>query len=309
MVPKGGFHEVIEKLEHPARDKFGAKFHYNKPVKSVIVDKHNRATGIELEDGTKVEADIVVCNADLVYAYNKLLPTTSYGEKLATKEHTSSSISFYWGLREKLDKFHVHNVFLAEAFKKSFDEIFKNHTLPSQASFYINVPSRIDPDAAPESKDTMVVLVPTGHMTNMSGNMNELVARARRQVIETIGARSNIKNFSSYVETEIINDPRTWNQKFNLWNSSILGLTHSIFQVLTFRPSLKSPVFKDLYFVGASTRPGTGVPIVLCGAKLLESQIISDYGNEPRKSNSLSPMTILLPFLFFVFYGLSLIHI
>ncbi|XP_074594281.1 uncharacterized protein LOC141849728 [Brevipalpus obovatus] len=304
--PKGGFHKVVEKLEHLARDKFGAKFHYNQPIRKIITDKNDKATGIELEDGTEINADIVVCNADLVYAYNKLLPPTKYAENLATKEHTSSSISFYWGLKEKVDKFSVHNVFLASAYRESFDEIFKKHTLPSQASFYVNVPSRIDSDAAPEGKDTMVVLVPTGHMTNMPGDMDALVARARRQVIDVIEERMGIKDFASYIETEIINDPRTWGEKFNLWNGSILGLTHSVFQVLAFRPNLKSPVFKDLYFVGASTQPGTGVPIVLCGSKLLADQIMLDHGKTSNKANnSLTPMTILLPFFFLILYGLA----
>lgn len=305
--PKGGFHRVVDKLIEIASNKFGVKFNYSAPVRKINVDGNKKVTGITLESGEVVDADFVVCNADLVFAYNNLLPPTSYGTKLGSKDHTSSSISFYWGLKEKLPKFTVHNVFLAQNYKASFDEIFKGHTLPTQASFYVNVPSRIDPDAAPPGKDTMVILVPTGCMTNEKGaDFDGLVARARAQVIETIEKQMGFESFESYIETEIVNDPRTWKEKFNLWNGSILGLTHSIPQVLCFRPSLKSPVFDNLYFVGASTQPGTGVPIVLCGAKLLEDQIVQDKLGKTKQTEKFSfdfigifiPLVLLLLFYF-----------
>lgn len=83
---------------------------------------------------------------DLVYAYNKLLPPTKYGKQLGEKSLlTSSTISFYWGLKRKVEGMHVHNVFLAEEYKASFDDIFKEHKMPADPSFYIHVPSLIDP--------------------------------------------------------------------------------------------------------------------------------------------------------------------
>lgn len=225
-------------------------------------------------------ADIVVCNADLVYSYNKLLPETSYGKRLGTKAPlTSSSISFYWCMSRKMTEFSVHNIFLSESYKASFDQIFKDHLLPEEPSFYIHVPSQLDSTAAPEGKDTMVVLVPVGHIVESNKDrFDELIKKARSQVIQLIEERLKIKNFADLIEGEMINDPRTWREKFNLWQGSILGLAHSIPQVLFFRPSTRSHLFKNLYFVGASAHPGTGVPIVLCGAKLVERQILGDLG-------------------------------
>lgn len=84
--------------------------------------------------------------SDLVYAYNKLLPPTPYGKKLGESgQFTSSSVSFYWGMKRKINELDVHNIFLAKEYKSSFDDIFKKHLLPEDPSFYINVPSRIDP--------------------------------------------------------------------------------------------------------------------------------------------------------------------
>lgn len=81
--------------------------------------------------------------------------------------------------------------------------------------------------------------------------------RARFRVIQILEERLGLENFDSLIEIEIINDPRIWQSKFNLWKGAILGLSHSIPQVLRYRPSIRSEIFKNLYFVGASAHPGT----------------------------------------------------
>ncbi|KAJ3285628.1 hypothetical protein HK104_009388 [Borealophlyctis nickersoniae] len=77
------------------------------------------------------------------------------------------------------------------------------------------------------------------------------------------------------IEVEDVNGPVEWEEKFGLWNGSALGMSHEMFQVTWFRPSTRHAVYGNLFFVGASTHPGTGVPIVLCGAKLVAQQILS----------------------------------
>lgn len=285
--PRGGFHKVIESLERIATSKYGAQFEYDAGIDRIIVDENNVAKGVRLEDGREEYADVVVCNADLVYAYNKLLPETAYGKKLGTNaEQASSSFSFYWGMKRKMPELDVHNIFLAEDYKKSFDDIFKKHILPEDPSIYIHVPSRIDPDAAPEGKETVVVLLPTSHLEpNSQHSIEEQIKVARQMVLDKLEKILHIKNLEDLIETEIINDPRTWQSKFNLWKGSILGLSHGIPQVLHYRPATRSPIFKNLYFVGASAHPGTGVPIVLCGAKLVENQVLGDLGIVERKSD------------------------
>ena len=77
---------------------------------------------------------------------------------------------------------------------------------------------------------------------------------------------------------EIVNTPSTWESKFNLDKGAILGLSHSFFNVLSFRPATRHSSYKGLYFVGASTHPGTGVPICLAGSKITSEQILDDLG-------------------------------
>ena len=132
-----------------------------------------------------------------------------------------------------------------------------------------------------------MVLVPCGHLLegearrglNPQGSQDwdAMVSRARQAVIETIHQRTGV-DLGPMIVKESVNTPSSWKEKFNLDKGAILGLSHSFFNVLSFRPKTRHPTFKDLYFVGASTHPGTGVPIVLQGSKISTSQILDDFG-------------------------------
>ncbi|ORY84238.1 phytoene desaturase [Protomyces lactucae-debilis] len=277
--PVGGFNVVVQALERIAK-KHGGVFKYNAPVKRINIDqKTKEATGVLLESGEELSADIVVCNADLIYAYGNLLPDSSYSKRLDDKNLTSSSISLYWSMKQKITGLDTHNIFLAEDYQESFDNIFKDHSLPKEPSFYVNVPSRIDPSAAPEDKDSLVILIPAGYITEKAGpqDWDMLQKRARAFVIETLAKRLDLPNFEDLIQSEMVSSPQDWQNDFNLHKGSILGLSHDILQVLWFRPGTRHADYKHLYFVGASTQPGTGVPIVLSGARLTANQIMRDY--------------------------------
>lgn len=271
--------------------RLGVRYHFNSPVKEIQLSADGRrATGVTFQDPNKepLNADLIICNADLTYAYNELLPTTSYGKSLSQRETSCSSISFYWALDKQFLELTPHNIFLAEDYKESFDSIFKKHLIPEQPSFYVNVPSRVDSSAAPEGCDAIVVLVPVGHLFDsksdahrgspgapgVTQDWDSMVAVARNTILKTIESRLGI-SLGPHIVDEVINTPPTWRSSFNLDRGAILGLSHSFFNVLSFRPKTEHPTISDLYFVGASTHPGTGVPIVLAGAKLVTDQVLS----------------------------------
>lgn len=281
--PIGGFYKVVEAFETIAKKKYGVDFKYGQDVKR-IVTQGSRTTGIELANGEQIEADVVVSNADLVWTYNNLLPPSSYAGTLAKKDQTCSSISFYWGMSEVIPELGGHNIFLADAYRESFDDIFIRGDLPQEPSFYVNVPSRLDPTAAPSGKDTIVILVPCGPLPQQGKpgqergpktreEFEQVTQRARRQVIETLQKRLKRPDFGSLIEREVINDPFDWKEKFGLWRGSILGLSHTIPQVLWFRPSPQHAKYSNLFFVGASTQPGTGVPVVIAGSGVVAEKV------------------------------------
>ncbi|TKA26073.1 Phytoene desaturase [Friedmanniomyces endolithicus] len=362
--PVGGFHKVVEKLVEVGERK-GVEYRLDTAVERIVLDESgSRAVGVRLESGEVLEADVVVNNSDLVYAYTQLLAPaenagpTPYAESLAQRPASCSSISFYWGLSEKVPGLEAHNIFLADEYKESFDSIFKKHLIPDAPSFYVNVPSRVDGSAAPEGKDSVVVLVPVGHLvdapppppsskpSNTNGHANghlhdtkdtnpdnptissaspatqpgiqptlhqdwpAMIALARTTILSTILSRTGV-DLGPLIVHEETNDPVTWQQKFNLDRGAILGLSHSFFNVLSFRPSTRarkgSPLLdgwvgkrggvlgrvaelvgdlgrgesgriKGLYMVGASAHPGTGVPICLAGGRLVAEQVLGDLG-------------------------------
>lgn len=268
-------------------ERLGVQYRFNSPIASIKLSPDNKtAIGVNFESGESLDADVVISNADLVYAYNNLLPPSSYGKSLESKPGSCSSISFYWALDSKVPELKVHNIFLADEYRESFDSIFKDQDMPSEPSFYVNVPSRVDPTAAPEGKDAVVVLCPCGHLMNdaegrgLQGSVKDweaMIAKARNAVVKTVEARTGC-SLGAHIIHEEINTPQSWKERFNLDKGAILGLSHSFFNVLSFRPGTKHPSIKNMYFVGASTHPGTGVPIVLAGSKITSEQILKDFG-------------------------------
>ena len=286
--PRGGFHSVIDALVRIG-ERMGVTYQLNTVVNAVQLSPDGRrATGVTLDSGASILADIVVVNADLVYAYNNLLPPSTKATLLRKRPASCSSISFYWAMNRKIPELAVHNIFLADHYRESFDEIFKKQLIPSQPSFYVNVPSRVDPAAAPEGKDAVVVLVPVGHLldeTEGSGikiesrqDWDSMVTKARNTVFATIEARTGAQDMQAALVKEIVNTPQSWKDVFNLDKGAILGLSHSFFNVLSFRPSTQHPSIARLHFVGASTHPGTGVPICLAGSKVTSEQVLEVFG-------------------------------
>ncbi|XRM37016.1 hypothetical protein ABZX51_000508 [Aspergillus tubingensis] len=147
--------QILEGIEKIGK-RLGVEYRLNSPVSSIIISEDQSARGVILSSGEKLEADLVVVNADLVYAYNNLLPASKEARHLSNREASCSSISFFWSFDRVISELKVHNIFLAEEYKISFDSIFKDHQLPDEPSFYVNVPSRIDPTAAPKGKDAVV---------------------------------------------------------------------------------------------------------------------------------------------------------
>ncbi|GAB1195994.1 hypothetical protein APSETT444_005259 [Aspergillus pseudonomiae] len=310
--PEGGFQTVLRALADIGQ-RSGVEYILNSPVKSVLLDHRDRfAKGILLEDGEELYADLVVINADLVYAYNELLPKTRRSHDLKNRPASCSSISFFWSFDEKLPHLRTHNIFLAEEYRESFDAIFEEHRIPDEPSFYVNILSKIDSTAAPPGKDAVVVLVPVGHLTSENGGQLEqekwdiLVSQTREIVLDTIEARTGLQGLRSKLVHETVETPRTWEKKYNLDRGAILGLSHSFFNVLSFRPKTKHPDIERLYFVGASTHPGTGVPVCLLGSKLVAQQIVEDWNMEieqkPRMGLILTVVMALLALVVSVFW-------
>ena len=153
----------------------GVTFEYGEPVSRIEIEG-GRASGVMLGDGRLLPADVVVANADLAYVYRRLLPDAAAARAIARKTFSGSTISFFWGTDRAYPELRPHTLFLGDAYRENFDRIERNQPLPDGPSVYIHAPTRLDPGTAPAGKDTLIAVVPTGHMT-YDGDDPERLAR------------------------------------------------------------------------------------------------------------------------------------
>jgi phytoene desaturase len=270
--PRGGMYEVIRDLAAVAEG-LGARFCYESPVTRINVEG-NRATGVTLENGETLRADIVVANADLPYVYDKLLPDGMPG-RVARMKYTSSALMFYWGVKgERPPALLHHNVFLADhQYKESFDRIFGDLSMPDEPSFYVAAPARTDPRTSPPDGDGLTVLVPVGYINDEKPqDWAALQARARESVFKGL-ASIGLTDLRERIQFEETIGPLDYRDQLNLVKGAAFGLSHNFTQVGYLRPANRHARYGNLYFVGASTHPGTGLPMVLLSARLVNERI------------------------------------
>lgn len=281
--PMGGLYEVVKSLVSIA-ETHGVRFLYNSAVERIEV-KGRRATGALLQNGTSLEADVIVANADLPYVYKNLLPDNGEAEQLERMKYTCSAIMFYWGLDKVYQKLGVHNVFLAGDYRASFDRIFEDKSLPDEPSFYVHAPARVDPAAAPQGEETLFVLVPAGHLDE-GQDWAALQSQARKAVLDRL-AKAGMPDIEAHLKFENSYTPRDWMSVYNLAKGAAFGLSHNFLQVGYLRPQNRHRRYRNLYFAGSSTHPGTGLPMVLLSAKLTSERILKEMGAIPQASKLL----------------------
>jgi phytoene desaturase len=274
--PMGGMYRITEALAGIA-EKLGVRFLYNAPVEKILVDGGS-ATGVLLSDGRVISADTVVANADLGYVYRHLLPDDGMADRIDRKEYGCSTIMFYWGLDKQYPQLGPHNLFLCGDYRQGFEDIFKNLGMPEEPNFYIHAPVRLDPSMAPADHDTWYVAVPVGHISSKrSQDWPAMQARARAFILQRL-ARLGLADVEAHIRSEVSFMPVDWQNRYNLSYGSTHGLSHKLTQMAYLRPHNRHSRYHNLYFVGASTHPGTGIPTVLISAGLAARRILEDAG-------------------------------
>jgi len=281
LFPKGGMHRVVEKLLTTALE-LGVKFHYKKPVEKIVVTG-NKTDGIQLENGEIIKADMVIANADLPYVYSQLLPDKKAANRLKKKEYSCSAIVFHWGMDKVYPQLDHHSIFLNEPYKKGMEKIFNEKSLSDNPSFYIHAPVRTDKSAAPENQDTLSIIVPAPQLDSKSEqDWQKLKQTARESVIRRL-KEAGLTDIEEHIKFETNYLPKTWESYCNVTNGSVFGsLSHTIFQMGYFRPHNRHNKYKNLYFVGGSTHPGNGIPLVLLSAKLTSERIMKNEKSTPN---------------------------
>ena len=270
-LPKGGIYGLVEGIEKLALE-LGVKIHTNQPVARILVQE-GRVKGIELLNGEMCSSSLVISNVDVPTTNTKLLSNTE--KPIVTEQKmTPSVITYYWGIRGKVKNIGHHTIFLPTDYKGAFSDLFKNKRIPSQLPFYISIPSETDANLAPAGDTAMFVLVPTPLLSELpNADWEQIAQEVKGKVLKRL-QRHGIELADEQIVSEEVFTPCDWSERFGLFDGSAFGGAHTLFQVGPFRPRNYSTRIKGLYFTGASTTPGTGMPMVILSGRLTAERVI-----------------------------------
>jgi len=267
-------YSIVEALMELAQ-RAGVAFEFNATVEQIEVNG-DQAQGVVLTDGRHLKADVVLANADLPYVYKELLPPDGQAERLDRKRFSCSVVSFFWGVDKTYEEIPPHTLFLADDYRDNFKSIIRDLDLPANPSLYVHAPARLDPSMAPEGQDTIIGIVPVGHMSeNGKQDWAAIRDRARQHVFRRLKVLV-ISDLEEHIKVEVYFTPLSWRKRYNLMKGSTHGLCHNLTQLAYFRPSNKHSRYHNLYFVGASTRPGTGIPTALVSGRFAAQRIMDE---------------------------------
>jgi len=267
------------------------------------------------EDNVQFEpADLVIVNADLPYATKSLLeqqhsinqppPAAAAAAECYDWDDqyrfSCGVISFHWSLRQALTDLNTHNVFMSVSNRQAAEQSWKvvrDSNLPFTSpddpfNFYVHRASKTDPSAAPLGMDSILVLVPCQTLQRNEryaslprkeairkyrDQFNEsFIDKARQAVFKRMSAVESLRDLSSQILDEVVDTPATYADQYNCGAGTPFALSHGFAQLSVTRPGPASSTrFSNVFFCGASTRPGNGVPLVMIGAKLIAEKALS----------------------------------
>lgn len=279
--PMGGMMAVADALERLLRE-MGGEIYTETTVKRIMTEGH-RVCGA-LTDSFQgaqdrfVEADVVVANVDTPTAYARLLPASlrrkHTDDRLAAREYGCSAHLLYLGVRDLEGDFRHHEVLLPQDFSATLGDITKRKTVPKDPALYVCIPTRTDPALAPAGHDVVYVLTPCPHLGG-SVDWEMEGPRLREKALEKL-ERAGLRGLRQKIVFERQFTPVDFEQQYGCYQGSAFGLSPLFMQSSYFRPQMRSEEIQGLYFTGAGTHPGGGVPIVLTSGRLAAETIRAD---------------------------------
>lgn len=269
--PEGGIYKVIEAIENIAK-KYGVVIKTNASVDRIVVED-GEARGVRLSDGSEIRADIVVSNADIVHTDQKLLDS-KYRQRSPSYWNSRlmapSAFILYLGIDGEIPTLEHHNLLFSEKWEENFKQIFKKPEWPTDPSLYVCAPSKSDPTVAPPGKENLFVLVPIAAGLEHDDALLEKYADF---TLDQMSEYMDIPDLKKRILYKRIYAVKDFIKDFNSFKGSALGLSHSLSQTAIFRPNNINKKVKNLYYVGAGTNPGIGMPVCLISAELVYKRI------------------------------------
>lgn len=269
----GGTGRLVEGLVGLIKGQ-GGEIRYGAGVRGILLEGRT-ARGVELETGERIDADIVVSNADTAWSYAHLLPASKRrrwsDRRLARARYSMGLFVWYFGTNRRYPEVPHHTILLGPRYEGLVGDIFDRRVLSKDFSLYLHHPTATDPSLAPPGCETFYVLSPVPHL---DGRIDwEREAEPYRRRIEQHLESTVLPGLGSSIVTSRVSTPLDFESQLLAWRGAAFGMEPLLRQSAWFRPRNQAEDFKNLYLVGAGTHPGAGVPGVLSSARVLDSVV------------------------------------
>lgn len=292
--PMGGFARLVEALERQARGA-GVAIRSNTEVlaiETVPTGSRRRPAAVRgvrcrTGDGAQesLAADVVISAADLHHSETALLPRhlQTYPERYWSRRTAGpSALLLYLGVRGGLPQLEHHTLLFTADWEKNFRAIFGKDTfIPEPASMYVCKPSATDPGVAPEGHENVFVLVPIPPDPGLGGSGDETLEKAADAVIGQLSEWAGIPDLAERIVVRRMYGPADFERDYHSWKGTSLGPAHTLRQSAFFRAGNVSRKVQGLYYAGASTIPGIGIPMCLISAELVVKRLRGDTSTGP----------------------------
>ena len=238
-----------------------------------ILTKNKKVTGVKINESKIINCDYVICNSDPPNVYNNLIKSKEdynflFKQKMKRMDYSMGLFVYYFGSKKKYNNVAHHTIYFGKSYEKHLDKIFEKKILSEDISYYLHRPSATDPNMAPSDQDAFYVLVPVPNNLSKINWINE-GDKFKDLVLDKMD-----KTILPGIKENVVSDFYLTPDYFELDLATLHGSGFSIqpkfSQSAYFRFHNQSEVFNNLYFVGAGTHPGAGMPGVLSSAKVLD---------------------------------------
>jgi phytoene desaturase len=271
--PKGGMSSMVTALEN-LMIRTGITVRTSASVAEITTDG-TKTTGVRLDSGELIAADLVVANADPAHVYGKMLPSLNrqkwHAKKLAGMDYSMGLFVLYFATNRRYSEVVHHTISIGHDYLGTLNDIFENGQITEDFSYYLHRPTATDPEIAPSGQDAFYVLVPVPnlrHPIDWKIQGPELAKRLLARMEKDL-----LPGLSNELLTHFHVTPEYFKRELLSEHGAGFSLQPTLTQSASFRFRNQSEEISNLFFVGAGTHPGAGVPGVLCSAKVTTSLV------------------------------------
>jgi phytoene desaturase len=274
-LPRGGIYGLVQAVERLACE-MGVHILTSHSVRKILISG-GEVSGIELKDGRVESWPIVISNVDVPTTHRQLLEGRGNGRRAGrTLTMTPSVLTFYWGTRGKVEGVGHHTIFLPSNPQRAYWELIEQHRIPRELPFYLSIASKTDPGLAPARGSTIFILVPVPILSRLGErNLDDLCGSLQDQIFHRLNNHGIALDKRDIVAQRTFL-PTDWAERFGLYDGSAFGTAHTFFQMGPFRYPNRDKAIKGLYYTGASTIPGTGLPMVILSGRMTAERVWGD---------------------------------